>query len=183
MIMNLFKKISLLFIGCSVLFTHAAFAAESGSAEMDFHGSLVAQPCWMNPDFANRVFDMGNIPNADLYYNPHSRMTNFSIVLSGCDFGETGKGTVTTRFEGNESAELPGYLALTPANTGAAIGLMTQKGAKLPLGETSAPVQVANGGNILNFTAYVQAEPTALANHTIALGDFTATATFFLEYP
>ncbi|WP_455548255.1 fimbrial protein [Dryocola clanedunensis] len=181
--MKLFHYISTLLSGGMLLFSSFAISADTGGTEMDFSGSLVAQPCWMNPEFANRAVDMGEIPNADLYYNPHSRSFTFTIILSGCDFGEAGEGTVTTRFEGNESAELPGYLAMSTAGTGAAIRILTQQGAPLPLGQESAPVHVSNGGNVLNFNAYVQAEPTALADRTVELGDFTATATFFLDYP
>lgn len=181
--MPLFKKILLIFTSWGVMFCHIAFADESTGAEMDFHGSLVAQPCWVNPDNAGHVVDMGDIPSSDLYSKPQSKNINFTIVLSGCDFGGAGKGTVTTRFEGSESPELPGYLAMSTANTGAAIGFMTQKGEKLALGDESAPVEISNGGNILNFIAYVQGEPTAIADRTIAIGDFTATTTFFLDYP
>lgn len=156
----------------------------TAGTEMDFSGTLVDEPCTVDPADTDIQLDFGTVIDTYLYLNTRTNSQPFTIHLENCDIdGWTGEGGVITRFEGTQSAELPGYLAFSDSTMGAAIGIEEADGTFLGLGKNSAPHQLNDGSVALTFQAFVQGEPTALEKKSIALGSFSATATFFLEYP
>ncbi|MBS0976563.1 fimbrial protein, partial [Serratia rubidaea] len=65
---------------------------------------------------------------------------------------------------------------------GVAIGLENLDGTALPLNNASKKYRLAAGSNLIALQAYVRGEPQAIADKTIGRGEFSATATFSLEY-
>ncbi|NGE24766.1 fimbrial protein, partial [Klebsiella pneumoniae] len=63
-----------------------------------------------------------------------------------------------------------------------AVGLENADGTALAVNEVSPQITLNDGLTLLNFRAYVQGEPDALANKTIKRGPFSAIATFHLNY-
>jgi type 1 fimbria pilin len=167
-----------------LLWAGAARATDNIGMEMDFRGTLVDEPCTVDPDDTDIQLDFGTIIDEYLYLNTRTHSQPFTIHLEDCDIDDwPGEGTVTVRFEGTEDAALPGYLAMSDTTIGAAVGLENGDGTALSLGKTSVPIKLADGSVALNFKAFVEGEPKAITDQTIKLGDFSATATFFLDYP
>ncbi|HEJ0318282.1 TPA: type 1 fimbrial protein [Klebsiella aerogenes] len=179
------KTCTLCLIAGLVLASPYALALKATpGTEMDFSGTLVDEPCTVDPADTDIQLDFGTVINTYLYLNTRTHSQPFTIHLENCDIdGWTGEGGVTTRFEGTESTELPGYLAFSDPTMGAAIGIEESDGTFLGLGKNSASRQLHDGSVALTFQAFVEGEPTALKNQSITLGNFSATATFFLEYP
>ncbi|WP_189389331.1 fimbrial protein [Buttiauxella sp. B2] len=158
-----------------------AAATATPDTEMQFSGTLVSEPCTIAPDDTEITLDFAEIIDKYLYINTRTHSLPFIIHLQDCDV--TGAETVITHFEGAQSTELPGYLTMGNATIGAAIGIEEKDGSFLGLNKDSKPVQLVDGSTALTFQAFVEGEPTALKNQTITLGEFSSTATFFLEYP
>lgn len=156
-----------------------AFAADN----MRFHGTLVAQPCVIPPGEEVITLDFGTVIDKYLYKNQRTSSQPFALHLSGCDLSLGNVVGVT--FSGQENSALPGLVALDAISeaSGIAIGIETQHGEPVPinhLGEKRYPL--SGGDTYLRMQAYVQAEPTAIAERTIAKGPFSAVLTFRLDY-
>lgn len=155
-------------------------AAEDNVGTIHLYGTLLElPPCIINGGDDIEV-DFNSTGAKDLYDNTRTWDRIFTIQLEDCD--TTNYGLVSTTFTGPESSELPGYLQMEDTSTGAAIGIAEQDGTFLGLNKTSTPTKLTNGSVALVFKAFLQGEPTALANHTIQLGEFRATSTFILTY-
>lgn len=150
---------------------------------MRFHGTLVAQPCVIQPGEDVISLDFGTVIDKYLYQNQRTSSQQFVLHLSGCNLS---LGTsVGITFTGVENLTLPGLLALDAASqaSGIAIGIKTQDG--IPLAINKAEMiryPLSAGDNFIRMQAYVQAEPAAFTNRTITKGPFSAVVTFSLAY-
>ena len=158
--------------------TLPALAAEN----MRLHGALVEEPCTLQPGDESVQLDFGTVIDKYLYLNGRTHGKAFQLRLVDCDTS-LGK-TVKVSFGGTENPGLPGLLALDGSSQaqGVAIGFETPQGQPLPLNAWSQNSVLTNGNNIVAMQAYVQGEPAAIANKTLRLGAFSATATFTLRY-
>ncbi|CAI1806474.1 Fimbria A protein precursor [Serratia fonticola] len=149
---------------------------------MRLHGALVAEPCVIPPGDETVVLDFDTVIDKYLYMNTRTHGQPFELHLAQCDLS-LGK-TIKVTFSGNESAALPGLLALNGASqaSGIAIGMETSQGEPLPINQQGNAQALMSGANILTAYAYVQGEQDALTNKTIQRGPFSAVATFSLEY-
>lgn len=157
----------------------SALAAENN---VHLHGALVAEPCVIPPGEEEISLDFGTIVDKYLYLNTRTPGQPFSIHLTECDL-ILGK-TVRVTFSGTESISLPGLLAVNTGNeaNGIAIGLETPDAKPVLLNQAMDKVSLQAGNNMIPLRAYVRGEPAAISNQSIALGPFTATATFSLDY-
>ncbi|WP_442801771.1 fimbrial protein [Serratia rubidaea] len=149
---------------------------------MRFEGTLVAEPCVIPPGEELIRLDFGTIVDKYLYLNGRTLSQTFSLHLAECDLSLGN--TVAVTFSGAENARLPGLLALDGGSSasGVAIGLENLDGTALPLNNASKKYRLAAGSNLIALQAYVRGEPQAIADKTIGRGEFSATATFSLEY-
>lgn len=160
---------------------------EPVSADVDFKGSLVAEPCIVSPggEGDNVVVDFGTIPEKTFYsiYGRRTWLQAFHILLTECDTS-LGK-EVKITFTGAEDAEQPGLLAVSSSSgvKHIAIGLQTYTGEELPFNKQTQGYTIYNGNTQLNFKAYVQASDEGVSNHSVGRGAFEAVSTFELEYP
>lgn len=166
-----------------MLFTITGFMSTTTRAtDMQFSGALVAEPCVIAPGKEIIDLDFGTIADKYLYHNPRSINKNFVIELTGCtpNVGQS----VAVTFSGTESVELSGLLAIAPgsAASGIAIGMETASGLPLKINTLSGKNRLVSGNNDLGLRAYIQAEPSALANKNIGFGTFSAVANFSLTY-
>lgn len=163
---------------CAGLSMHWAAAADN----MLLHGALVAEPCTLQPGDEDIQLDFGTVIDKYLYANGRTSAKPFSLTLLDCDVS-LGK-TVKITFGGVESPALPGLLLPQSAGqvSGIALGIETAAGKPVTLNKPSQGQTLANGNNSLQLQAYIQGEPGAIAGKNIGLGEFTATATFGLEY-
>lgn len=159
----------------------SATPAQAIDENLKFSGTLVSEPCELDPQTTSLAVDFKSVVVKNLYQYTRTNSVPLTINLTGCD---TSLGSlVTITFTGTESTALPGLLAVEGAATGIAIGMENQDATRLPLNSPSPQLTLAEGTNSFTINAYVTGEPAAIANKTITPGDFTATATFEIAYP
>lgn len=156
-------------------------SAQAIDNNLHFSGTLVSEPCNLDPQTSDILVDFGSIVDKYLYANARTKSIPFVVKLTDCDTSLGNKATLT--FKGTENTALPGLLAVTGAATGIAIGMEASDGSALPFNAPTPEYTLAKGTNSFTLGVYVQAEPLAIAQQTITQGDFTATATFELAYP
>ncbi|EKN4799521.1 fimbrial protein [Yersinia enterocolitica] len=147
---------------------------------MRFHGALVAEPCTIRPGDDAISLNFGTVVDKYLYSNQRTLGKQFQIHLVDCDVS-LGT-TANIIFTGNDSVNLPGLLAVDSSDMGIAIGLETLAGKPLYLNQSSDDIALDTGNNIITLKAYVRGEPDAITQSTIKRGEFSAVATFNLQY-
>jgi type 1 fimbria pilin len=152
------------------------------SANMNFSGELAAEACTIVPGDEDISVDFDEISAQDLYSQQRTPGKSFRVRLQDCDLNVANSVTIT--FRGTQNSALPGLLALDSSSTasGIAIGLETPQSQPLPLNQASTPLLLNNGNYTINLLAYIQAEPDAIANRDIIPGNYSAVATFMLDY-
>ncbi|EOZ9390974.1 fimbrial protein [Enterobacter cancerogenus] len=159
-------------------------ATELLGGDVRFHGTVVALPCSIVPGSDNLVVDFKQASVKDLYLNTKTRITPFTIHLDNCSTGVFN--TVSVIFSGPEDSKLPDHLVITPGGQGSAsgvgIGLEEMDGTEVKLNRPTTPQSIQSSTMDLNYKAYLQGEPDAVNNKTISFGNFTASATFTLNY-
>lgn len=164
------------------LFGSIIESSQAKDNNLHFDGTLVADPCVLDPNTTAISLDFGTVVDKYLYLNTRTHSQPFTIHLIECDTS-LGNSAIMT-FKGTESSELPGLLALTqgPAS-GIAIGMELEDGTPLPFNKATPGFELQDGTTTLTLRGYVQGEPTAIEKQTIGRGDFTAVSTFEIEYP
>ncbi|CQJ21151.1 fimbrial protein [Yersinia enterocolitica] len=147
---------------------------------MRFHGALVAEPCTIRPGDDAISLNFGTVVDKYLYSNQRTLGKQFQIHLVDCDVS-LGT-TANIIFTGNDSVNLPGLLAVDSSDMGIAIGLETLAGKPLYLNQSSDDIALDTGNNIITLKAYVRGGPDAITQRTIKRGEFSAVATFNLQY-
>ncbi|MBT2372347.1 fimbrial protein [Pseudomonas fluorescens] len=172
------KKILVMLGAVSVML----LAMSAQAAPVSFTGELRQGACTIRPGDEDIALDMEQMLDKDLYLNTRMPGKDFAIHLDGCDVSVVDGVTIT--FTGAESMQLPGLLALDGSSvaSGIAIGVESRAGVMLPFNTESSEYGLVTGSNEIALRAYVQGEPEAIANRSIGLGTFMATATFELVY-
>lgn len=161
--------------------------SKAASADVDFKGNLVAEPCVVAPggDGENVVVDFGTVAEKTFYsiYGRRSAMQKFHITLTECDI-YMGK-DVSVTFTGTPDAEQPDRLALSSSSgvRHIAVGIQTAEGEELPVNKQSKNYVLKSGTTLLEFMAYLQASDSGVRDHSVGRGSFEAVSTFELEYP
>lgn len=167
----------LLLAGCTVI-NAGAMATESN---LSFSGTLVSEPCDLDPNTTNITVDFESVIEKSVYMYTRTGNTLFNITLLDCDTSISAKVVMT--FKGSESSSLPGLLAVTGTASGIAVGIELPDGTQLPVNHPASSMTLNRGTNSFVLEAYVEGEPDAIRNQTITPGDFTGIATFELTYP
>ncbi|WP_337264910.1 MULTISPECIES: fimbrial protein [unclassified Serratia (in: enterobacteria)] len=154
----------------------------SAADNLRFRGALVAEPCTLRAADENITVDFGSIVDKYLYINGRTLGEPLVLHLDDCDISLGNMVKLT--FSGVESTRLNGLLAISGASQtqGIAIGIETQQGNLVALNTGRYNQGLVAGNNTLSLRAYVRGEPEAIAQKSIIPGDFTASATFLLEY-
>ncbi|HBE9078277.1 MULTISPECIES: fimbrial protein [Serratia] len=147
-----------------------------------FRGALVADPCTLRVTDENINIDFGSIVEKYLYINTRTLGVPLVLHLDDCDLSLGNMVKLT--FSGTENSRLNGLLAISGASqtSGIGIGIETQQGNKVAINTGSYNQGLISGNNTISLRTYVQGEPDAISQKTINPGDFTASATFLLEY-
>lgn len=146
---------------------------------LSFDGTLVSEPCNLDPATSEITVDFGTVIDKELYKYARTAGKPFTINLTECD--PSLANSVTMTFSGTESSALPGFLAVT-GTPGVTIGMESSTGTPVPFNKPSPASQIFAGNNSVTFNAFVQAEPDAISQHTIATGSFSSIATFEMAY-
>ena len=126
-------------LGAGMVMVAGMMAPPADAAEnMRFHGTLVAEPCVIQPGDEDIQLDFGTIVDKYLYLNTRTHSQTFALHLTECDLSLGN--TVAITFTGTENAKLPGLLALDAGSlaSGIGIGLEDSSGKALPLNRASA---------------------------------------------
>lgn len=147
-----------------------------------FRGALVADPCTLRVTDENININFGSIVEKYLYLNTRTLGVPLVLHLDDCDLSLGNMVKLT--FSGTENSRLNGLLAISGASqtSGIGIGIETQQGNKVAINTGSYNQGLISGNNTISLRTYVQGEPDAISQKTINPGDFTASATFLLEY-
>jgi type 1 fimbria pilin len=159
-----------------MLFAGSVFAADEGSGTVKFEGSIIDAPCSISASTQNQIIPMGAISNKSIFSKDGKLKSNFTIKLEDCTVAT--KKNVTITFDGPANA---GLLTLVGSASGAEID--DADGIQMELGKASALVPMIPGENDLKFNAYLKPIAAAGVPGDIKPGNFTATATFALNYP
>ena len=159
------KRLSIPFILGLATFTGLTSTAFSAPDNMRFHGILVDEPCTIKPGDETVELDFGNIPDKNLYAYQRTPSKLFQIRLSECDLTIGNSVTITSS-----------------QASGIAVGLESENGNALPVNKETDKMSLNADDTILNFYAFIQGEPDAIANQSIKRGPFSAIATFHLNY-
>ncbi|WP_299998420.1 fimbrial protein [uncultured Cedecea sp.] len=168
--------------GCllSALLLGSLSGAEA-APNVRLYGTLVTEPCTVVSETID--VDFGTIVDKYLYLNEGHRTPGqrFAIELADCDLSLGN--TVKVMFVGKESLALPGLLTVGDQNRGVAIGIETLSAQAVKFNEATDALALSSPNSQLDFKAYVQGEPDAVASQTIVRGAFSETASFRLDYP
>ncbi|MDX7998967.1 type 1 fimbrial protein [Xenorhabdus sp. Reich] len=160
-----------------------AYATDNLRQNVRITLTVLAPTCSIKTEDQRMEVDFGNILNSDLYLRHRTAGQPFYLHLENCDPRITKN--LKIKFLGDESRELPGLLAFSSGSQayGAAIGMEKADGTPIPFNKTSEFPLLANSrNNVIPFQAYVQAEPRALQQKKIGSGQFSAIATFEVNY-
>ncbi|WNN49339.1 fimbrial protein [Siccibacter colletis] len=149
-------------------------------SNLQFGGTLVSDPCDLDPETTDLEIDFGSVIEKDLYL--HTRTQGVPVVINLINCDTTLGDAVSLTFKGTENSALPGMLAVTGTAAGIGIALETQDGSPLPFNRATPSMTLAQGNNSIALRAYVTGEPEAIKNQTMTPGDFSAIATFEMEY-
>lgn len=156
---------------------------QAGAADnMNFKGTLRAHACTLHPDDRDIRIDFDSLGSRDLYLNGGTADEPFYIRLLNCNVNVAG--TVEATFMGNQSANIPGALALDSGSTAAGFAIALKDAYRQPLKLGDASRSPLTGTDTtLVFYRRLQVEPDALVNNGIVPGVFSASGTFELYYP
>lgn len=172
-------------LSLSILVLIGNISMVNANPNMRFYGELVDDPCVINPGDETVILTFGNIPD-NVFYTGVGRTNSqgFEIHLSECDLSINKKVSVTFKGDENQAMVGKGFLALSPSSnaSGIAIGLEDANGSPLRINQQSSSIALDPGSSVLKFSAFIQAEPAAIANHSIKRGSFSAVAIFHLNY-
>ncbi|WP_416777303.1 fimbrial protein [Xenorhabdus budapestensis] len=161
----------------------SAYAKDSLRQNVRITMTVLAPPCVIKPEDKIMEVNFGNIINRDLYLYHRTPGQQFRLHLEECDPSVAQK--VKIRFVGQESREQPGLLAFSYGSSasGAAIGMEKLDGTPLSFNKTAQfRLSDTSSNNVIPFQAYVKADPSALLQNKIGVGEFNAMATFELSY-
>lgn len=151
-------------------------AVAVADTDLQFRGTLIADPCIVSTDSDEQEVDMGTIASKTFINHPRSVPKSFRIHLLGCDLSLGS--TVSVTFSGTEDGDQPGTFAVTGEAKGIAIALEDEEGKAIAPGTELKPMQLEAGNTWMNFIAYVQ----GLNYSKVKEGPFESRAIFFLEY-
>ncbi|MGG4610156.1 fimbrial protein [Providencia sp. Me31A] len=174
--------------------SQSVFAADAGTGQVKFSGSIITAPCSIAPGDQSQEIPLGQISNVTLENGGMSSAQPFGIKLEGCTLNATYKGTneegeavdikydntVSIRFTGTEwvnGSTNTGLLRITGEGQGAGVKLMTPAGTPVLINSTTTQ-NFVSGDNTLRFQAALQ----GIRGTTVTPGQFDATTNFILSY-
>lgn len=159
-----------------LLFVLAGMSSTSADTDVNFSGTLVADPCELHVDSEDQTVDFRNVPSKTFIKYHRSERERFSIWLTECDLslGDT----VTVTFMGTEDIEQPGLFAVTGAAKGIAIAVESADGTPMVPNIPMRPSALTAGNTFLDFQAFISAP----VHSRVREGDFECVTVFLLEY-
>jgi len=146
------------------------------NTDVEFDGTLIADPCVITTDTAEQIVDFRNVPSKTFIKHNRTAPESFSFHLTECDLS-LGQ-TVKVTFFGNEDDAQPGNFAVAGDAKGIAIALENADGEAIKPDQVLSPIALSEGDTLLKYKAYIQATDFS----KVTEGDFLSHVTFSLEY-
>lgn len=171
----------------ALVITGGGVVVHTARADVTFEGKLLDRPCRLDPATGIQDVVFQETPQHTFNTFPGRGYTErFQVRLINCYDGTLGK-LVTLTFHGAEESQLPGYLSVSGTNAGnLGIGVVDTDGKSLlklnDIHNNRAGERVTGTELTLSFGAFVQSTPDARAERRVVAGNYSATATFELNY-
>lgn len=159
-----------------VLLCGALVSPAQADTDIEFTGTLVADPCQVAMDDEEQQVEFGNIARRAFLNHDSTAPKTFTVRLVECD--PSVAKTVSVTFLGDGDDALPGTFATTGEAKGIAIRLRDSEGHTVVPNKPLAATNVQEGETVLAW----QAQVTATAMHEVTEGEFFSTVTFSLAY-
>lgn len=162
----------------------AQAAADQGHGKVTFKGSINEAPCSISADTIDQTVELGTVSNKVLKDGGKSKPQTFALKLEGCELDALK--SVSAKFSGSASIGNSALLGITGSASGASVAITDGAGQLITLGQSSSAQGIQNGDNTLQFSAYLQGDPTPTGEGAVAPkivpGEFTSVADFTLAY-
>lgn len=152
------------------------------SSEISFSGTLIEEPCTLDPNDNAINLDAGTVINKMLYSHTRTNGLPFALHLLECDLSLGNNVTLT--FNGVEDLEQPGLLAFDASSTasGVALGIETLEHVLLPINQPLSKIELEPGNNQIDLMIYISASLDAIKEKKILPGSLSGLMSFGLEY-
>ena len=170
----------------SVILVLAALysACAQCDANLQMDGTLVTEPCTLDPDGNSLTLPFGTIIKKGLYKDPRTPGLPFNVTLTDCDTSLGQSAMLTFTGVESQAANMSGFLSTTgPGSEGIVIGIETPDGQPIKINEPTPAMALRDGVTTIPLQAYVQATPESVGKQSLVAGDFSATATLDVAYP
>ncbi|MDM3379292.1 fimbrial protein [Citrobacter sp. Cb003] len=152
-------------------------AADQGSGEVRFRGSIIDAPCSIHPDSEDQDVYLGQVASSQLLNEGTSTPRPFNIKLEKCDV--TTMSEVTVEFGGTTvTSGAKELLGITGTGAGAGIVITDGTGTPVKMATPTKAHTLIAGDNTLLFSAYLQ----GLNGVTPTTGEFQSVTNFTLSY-
>lgn len=160
------------------------------AVQVNFDGELINLPCRLAPESTSLNISFPDRPVQVFQTSPaRTPMQNINIRLMECDVNSVIK-TVKLKFNGEKETAMKGqsdyFIRVSGINRGKlAVGLLDTTGRPLKLGvahNDNRGTAITSTILTLNFKAFIQATPDAIAQRAVAAGAYQAVASFELSY-
>ncbi|ELY3087348.1 type 1 fimbrial protein [Klebsiella aerogenes] len=167
------------------------FTLSASAVNVTFDGELLDRPCEIEPGSLDQTVQFLERTTKDFQVSPGmGPKEKFSIRLINCDTNSVWK-TVKLKFSGDSELGMkeraPYFLRVSGGNQGKlAVGLLDTDGVSpIKLGEVHNHKQgtrIEGNTVVLDFGAFVQATPDAIAQKSVLTGEYSSVANFELFY-
>ncbi|VDZ85071.1 fimbrial protein [Kluyvera intermedia] len=144
--------------------------------DVEFSGTLVADPCQVDVDSEDQTVDFGAIASKTFINHDQSAPETFHILLKDCDLTLGEKVSVT--FYGEKDATEPALFAVTGQARGIALAITDSEGHPVTPDGAQSWRPLAPGDVQLTWQARVQ----STAGKAVTEGEFQSVVTFSLQY-
>lgn len=155
-----------------VLCSSAAMAA----TDVEFSGTLVADPCRVETESEEQTVEFGAIPAKTFIDEVQSVPKPFHIYLKECDLSVGSQVSVT--FSGEKDLIEPSLFEVSGTAMGIALAIEDSEGRPVTPDGEQEPVTLAEGDTTLTWRARVQ----STAGRNVGEGEFSSVVTFTLRY-
>ncbi|EGF7347966.1 type 1 fimbrial protein [Escherichia coli] len=179
-------------VKCFIMSVFLFFTSLANAVEVSFDGELVEYPCQIDISSDGQTVQFMERPVKDFHTLPgKGPAEKFSIRMINCSAGSAWK-TVKLKFSGDKEPEMKEksdyFLKVSGSgNEGKlAVGVLDTDGVtQLKLEEThnnKNGTPLTDGSITLDFKAFVQATPSAIANKSVQPGSYSSMVKFEVAY-
>lgn len=154
----------------------AAVMPLMADTDVEFSGTLVADPCQVDMDSADQTVEMWPVATSTFINNETSGPKDFSIQLYDCDLSMGSQ--VSVVFQGDKDSRDPDLFAISGTAEGVALTIFDSNGKRVLPYARQDSVPLSGTEVSLKWQARLQ----TVAGRNVTEGEYLAVVTFLLEY-